>query len=170
MADGSEAEYVAYVNGRALALRRLAYMLCGDTHQADDLVQETITKLYVRWSRIRKADNLDGYVHTMLVRTFIDDRRRGWWKVLLGSPPEREAPAGAEVETRHVLRAALAQVPARQQAVLVLRYLDDRSVAEVAELLECTEGTVKSQAAHGLTALRRILARHEDMLPLRWAR
>ncbi|MFI5931580.1 SigE family RNA polymerase sigma factor [Actinoplanes sp. NPDC051494] len=162
MADGKEAEYTAYVNGRAHALRRLAYLLCGDTHQADDLVQETITKLYVRWSRVRKADNVDGYVHTMLVRTFLDDRRRGWWKVLLGTPPEREAPPGAEVETRHVLRAALAQVPARQQAVLVLRFLDDRPVAEVAELLDCSEGTVKSQTAHGLTALRRVLARQDD--------
>ncbi|GAA2546663.1 SigE family RNA polymerase sigma factor [Winogradskya consettensis] len=157
MADGSEAEYVAYVSGRIPALRRLAYLLCGNDHQADDLVQETITKIFVRWPQVRKAENIDNYVHTILVRTFLDDRRRGWWKVLLGTSPERAAPAGAAVEDREVLRAALAQVPPRQQAVLVLRFLDDRPVAEVAEIMGCSQGTVKSQTAHGLAALRRIL-------------
>ena len=117
MPDGSDAEYLAYVGGRTPTLRRVAYLLCGDGHQADDLVQETITKLYARWPRLTRIDNLDGYVHTMLVRTFLDERRRGWWKVrLFGSTPEQTEPAGIEPEDRTVLRAALARVPARQQA------------------------------------------------------
>jgi DNA-directed RNA polymerase specialized sigma24 family protein len=120
MTDGSEAEYLAYVDGRIPALRRLAFLLSGDEHQADDLVQEVITKLYVRWSRIARADNLDAYVHTMLVRTFLDEKRRGWWRVrLFGAAPEPTAPvqfrpAEQGVEDRTVLRAALAQVPPRQ--------------------------------------------------------
>jgi RNA polymerase sigma-70 factor (sigma-E family) len=163
MPDGSDAEYLAYVHGRARALRRVAYLLCGDGHQADDLVQETITKLYARWPRLGRVDNLDAYVHTMLVRTFLDERRRGWWKVKLsGAVPEPAEPAGVPSEDRAVLRAALSRVPARQQAVLVLRFLCDQPVADVARILGCSEGTVKSQTSHGLTALRKILG---DRLP-----
>jgi len=95
MPDGSDAEYLAYVHGRTHALRRVARLLCGDGHQADDLVQETITKLYARRPRLGRVDNLDAYVHTMLVRTFIDERRRGWWKVKLsGASPEPAEPGG----------------------------------------------------------------------------
>jgi hypothetical protein len=99
MADRSDAEYLAYVHGRTPALRRVAHLLCGDPHSADDLVQETITKLYARWPRLDGVDNLDAYVHTMLVRTFLDERRRGWWRVsLFGTAPERpEAGAGGAV-------------------------------------------------------------------------
>ena len=163
MPDGSDAEYLAYVAGRTSALRRVAYLLCGDGHQADDLVQETITKLYARWPRLARVDNLDGYVHTMLVRTFLDERRRGWWKVrLFGAAPERTEPDGLPAEDRTMLRTALARVPARQQAVLVLRFLCDQPVSDVARVLGCSEGTVKSQTAHGLNALRKILG---DRLP-----
>jgi DNA-directed RNA polymerase specialized sigma24 family protein len=83
MPNGPDSEYLAYVHGRVTALRRTAYLLSGDTHQADDIVQETLTKLYARWPRMQAVDNLDAYVNTMLVRTFVDDRRRGWWTVAL---------------------------------------------------------------------------------------
>src|SRR4051812_14182522 len=158
MPDRSDREYLAYVHGRIPTLRRVAYLLSGDEHEADDLVQETLTKLYARWPRIAGVQNVDGYVHTMLVRAFLDDRRRGWWKVRLfgGAPEPPPAPDGSP-EDRTLVRAALAQVPPRQQAVLVLRYLCDRPVAEVARILGCSEGTVKSQTSHGLNHLRRIL-------------
>ncbi|MCO8272159.1 SigE family RNA polymerase sigma factor [Actinoplanes sp. TRM 88003] len=158
MNDETDAGYLEYVSGRIPALRRLAYLLGGDEHQADDLVQETITKLYAKWPRIAKVENVDAYVHTMLVRAFLDEKRRGWWRVSLrGAPPERPAPAPPSSDEKTVLRAALKRIPARQQAVLVLRFLCDRSVADVAQLLGCSEGTVKSQTSHGLNALRRIL-------------
>ena len=159
MPDTSDEEYVEYVTARIPALRRLAYVLCGDEHRADDLVQQTITTLYVKWQRARTATHLDRYVRTMLVRTFLDEKRLAWARVrLFGETPEPAPVADGGVEDRHVLRAALARVPRRQQAVLILRFLYDLPVDEVAEILGCSAGTVKSQTSHGLTRLRRLLS------------
>ncbi|MGX6600996.1 SigE family RNA polymerase sigma factor [Micromonosporaceae bacterium Da 78-11] len=158
MPSGSDSEYLAYVHGRFIGLRRTAYLPSGDVHEADDIVQETFTKLYARWRRIADVDNLDAYVHTMLVRVFLDDRRRGWWKVSLpGRLPEPAPSVTGPPEDPPVLRAALAQLPPRQQAVLVLRFLCDQPVKEVAHYLRCSEGTVKSQTTHGLARLRQVL-------------
>ncbi|MET8150441.1 SigE family RNA polymerase sigma factor [Actinoplanes sp. NPDC049668] len=163
MRDGSQEEYVEYVTARIPALRRLAYLLAGDEHRADDLVQQTITTLFVKWRRARTATHLDGYVRTMLVRTYLDERRLAWARVrLLRETPERPARAGdTGVEDRHVLRAALARVPRRQQAVLVLRFYYDLPVDEVAATLGCSAGTVKSQTSRGLATLRRLLGETE---------
>jgi RNA polymerase sigma-70 factor (sigma-E family) len=152
-------EYVEYVRARIPHLRRLAYALCGHEARADDLVQQTITNLYVHWSKAQKAEHIDRYVRTMLVRNFIDERRLAWARVrLFGSLPEPSPePVTDEVEDRAVLRAALAQVPKRQRAVLVLRFLWDLPVDDVAAALNCSPGTVKSQTAHGLVTLRRLL-------------
>jgi RNA polymerase sigma-70 factor (sigma-E family) len=158
MRDGSEAEYVDYVTARIPALRRLAYLLAGDEHRADDLVQQTITTLFVKWHRARNADNLDGYVRTMLVRTFLDERRLAWARVrLFRDTPEPVPVEHGSVEDRHVVRAALARVPRRQQAVLVLRFFYDLPVDEVAGMLGCSAGTIKSQTSRGLATLRRLL-------------
>ena len=147
------------MTARLRVLRRLALLLCGDEHRADDLVQQTITKLYERWRRARTVDNLDQYVRTMLLRVFLDEKRRPWSSrvSLVGESPERSAPAGPDVEQRAVLLAALAEVPRRQRAVLVLRFLCDLPVDQVAQLLDCSAGNVKSQTHHGLARLRRQL-------------
>ncbi|WP_327008410.1 SigE family RNA polymerase sigma factor [Dactylosporangium sp. NBC_01737] len=158
MRPEAQREYVEYVTGAMPALRRLGYILCGDEHRADDLVQQAITKLYVSWQRIRDVEHLDQYVRTMVVRGFIDERRRSWFQTkLMAAPPDTPGPreATSEVEEAIVLRAALAKVPRRQQAVLVLRFLCDLPVDEVAAMLECSTGTVKSQTARGLATLRR---------------
>jgi len=160
MADAAaeEREYTEYVTARLPALRRLAYVLCGDVHRADDLVQQTITTLFVRWPKIRTVAHLDRYVRSMLVNSFIDERRLAWAKVrLFREPPERAAPVDHDIEERSLLRSALAKVPRRQQAVLVLRFIYDLPVTEVAEMLGCSEGTVKSQTSHGLNTLRKLL-------------
>ncbi len=138
MSDSTDADYLAYVHGRMAALRRWAYLLSGDTHQADDLVQETLTTVYSRWNRVSRADNIDGYVHRILVRTFLNERRRGWWKVRLfgETTPERQS-GSVNVEERQVLRAALARITPSQQAVLVLRFLCDQSVADTAQVSAC---------------------------------
>lgn len=152
-----EREYVDYVGARMPALRRVAYQLAGDPHRADDIVQQTLTRLYVKWTRARAADNLDAYTHTILVRIFLDERRLRWSRVqLVAEVPEIPSPP-ADPDDRAVVRAALAQVPPRQRAVLVLRFLADRPVDEVAQILHCSEGTVKSQTSRGLATLRRLL-------------
>jgi RNA polymerase sigma-70 factor (sigma-E family) len=157
-APAADREYIEYVTARLPALRRLAYLLTGDAHRGDDLVQQTITTLFVRWQRIRDVAHLDPYVRSMLVHCFLDERRLAWARVrLFREVPDQPAPAGPGVEERTVLRAALARVPQRQRAVLVLRFIYDLPVGEVAEILGCSAGTVKSQTSHGLTTLRRLL-------------
>ncbi|MER6596711.1 SigE family RNA polymerase sigma factor [Micromonospora purpureochromogenes] len=162
MRDGSELEYVEYVTARIPALRRLAYLLAGDEHRADDLVQQTITTLYVKWRRAQAADHLDAYVRTMLVRTYLDERRLAWARVrLFRETPEPPPFEDGGVEVRQVVRAALSRVPRRQQAVLVLRFFYDLPVDEVAGMLGCSSGTVKSQTSRGLATLRRLLGGRE---------
>lgn len=160
----SDQEYTHFVGARLPALRRLAHHLCGDPHQADDLVQETVTKLYVRWP-VRDVGNLDAYVRTMLVRTFIDDRRRGWWRVRLfgGVVHEPSVVPSGDPEDHTMLRSVLAKLPPRQQAVLVLRFLCDLPVTEVAAVLGCSAGTVKSQTSHGLATMRKLLGDRPDI-------
>ncbi|GIG62583.1 RNA polymerase sigma24 factor [Longispora fulva] len=161
-----EQYYVDYVRLRTPWLRRVAYLLCQDWHRADDLVQVTITRLYVHWRKASRTDNLDGYVRTMLLRVFLSEQRTGWRARvrLFAEPPERSvAPTGEhDPDTGLTVRAALRAVPERQRATLVLRYYLDLSVAETAEILRCSEGTVKSQTARGLDALRRTLTTQES--------
>ncbi|MEV0808929.1 SigE family RNA polymerase sigma factor [Micromonospora sp. NPDC050200] len=164
MPDASEQEYVEYLSARLPMLHRLAYSLCGNIDQADDLVQETAVRLFERWSRASRADQIDAYVRTILVRLFLDGRRKGWWRIrLFGAPPDVRRTEDHGVEDRTVLRDALAKVASRQRAVLVLRFLHDLPVDEVARTLGCSAGTVKSQTSHGLAAMRRLLGDRELM-------
>ncbi|TCO58159.1 SigE family RNA polymerase sigma factor [Actinocrispum wychmicini] len=157
-----EQQYTEYVSARLPKLRRIAFLLCGDEHRADDIVQTAITRLYVHWRKARTAANIDAYVRTIVVRTFLNEQRTGWWsKVRLADElPDRAAPPGLDVETTQVLHAALARVTPKQRAVLVLRFLYDMPVAEVAGVLGCSVGNVKAQTAHGLAALRKQLGEH----------
>ncbi|MEU9826223.1 SigE family RNA polymerase sigma factor [Micromonospora chersina] len=153
-----EREYVEYVTARLPRLHRTAYLLCADAFQADDIVQATLTALYLNWTRAAGADNLDGYVHRILVRRYLDERRRGWSRVLLGDRlPDLPVPAEQGIEERDVLLAALRSLPKGQRAVVVLRYFGDLSVEATAEALGCSAGNVKSQCARGLAALREVL-------------
>jgi RNA polymerase sigma-70 factor (sigma-E family) len=148
-------EYTEYVTAALPWLRRTAYLLCGDVHRADDVVQVAITRLYTNWRRARAADNLDAYVRAILVRTFLNERRRPWSRVrLFERVDELRSVANPDFETREEIRVALMRVPPGQRAVLVLRFLFDLPVAEAAKALRCSEGTVKSQTAAGLAALR----------------
>jgi RNA polymerase sigma-70 factor (sigma-E family) len=175
MRSDSEADYTTYVSARLTALHRAAYLLCGgDKDRADDVVQVTITKLYRSWRTASRADNVDAYVHRMLVRTYIDERRRFWSRVRLLPHADEglaglsgaEEPYGA-VEDRGVVVAALRTLPPRQRAVLVLRFLLDRPVEEVAETLGCSAGTVKSQSSRGLAVLRAALLDHPKTIGMR---
>ncbi|WP_405430072.1 SigE family RNA polymerase sigma factor [Micromonospora sp. NBC_00617] len=158
MSDRDKA-FAEYFAARSGAMRGTAYLLCGDWHRAEDLVQTAFVKLYLVWHRVARHEVLDNYVRQILVRTFLDERRRGWWRRerVGGDNAEHPAPPNAP-ENRLVLLRALASVAPRQRAVLVLRYWEDLSVEETAALLRCSPGTVKSQAARGLDTLRGLLA------------
>ncbi|ATE56596.1 SigE family RNA polymerase sigma factor [Actinosynnema pretiosum] len=160
-----DAAFAEYFAARADAMRGTAYLLCGDWHRAEDLVQTAFTKLYLAWDRLARQDALDAYTRQVVVRTFVSETRRGWFRrVTVGDlPVERAAAPVGSPEDRQVLLTALARVPARQRAVLVLRYWEDLSVRETAEALGCSEGTVKSQAARGLSALRALVVEQREV-------
>jgi RNA polymerase sigma-70 factor (sigma-E family) len=156
----SEADYRAYASARMAALRRTAYLLCGDWHHAEDAVQSVLTKLYVHWDKVERKQALDAYVRTMLVRATLEQRRRVWWRreLSVAELPDTVAHPSDSTEERLALAAALAQMPPRQRAVIVLRFWEDLDVAQTAAALGCSEGTVKSQSSRGLDSMRRLLS------------
>jgi RNA polymerase sigma-70 factor (sigma-E family) len=159
--EEDDAAYVEYVTGKALWMRRIAFLLCRDVDRADDLVQTSITKLYADWARIRRVSNLDGYTRTIIVNTFLAEQRSPWWRrVSLGHEAQLDASDGslADLDLSLDLGEALTVVPPRQRAVLVLRFYCDMSVDEVAAALGCSAGNVKSQTSRGLATLREHLA------------
>jgi RNA polymerase sigma-70 factor (sigma-E family) len=152
-------DFAEYVSARTRAVHRSAYLLCGDRHRADDLVQATFVSLFLHWRRARRADNLDAYVHRILVRRYLDEKRLSWSRVrLMWTIPEPPAPPDpGPGDDRDAIVAALRQLPKGQRTVLVLRYFDDLSVEDTAEAMGCSTGTVKSQTARALAAVRRLL-------------
>jgi RNA polymerase sigma-70 factor (sigma-E family) len=136
-------------------------MLCGDWHRADDLAQTAFVALHRRWRKVRDRGALDAYVRRTLVRAMIDETRRPWRRERsVDELPEvamADGEIGEAVANRSALLDGLRRVPPRQRAVLVLRFLEGLDVAATAEALKCSEGTVKSQTARGLTALRDVL-------------
>jgi RNA polymerase sigma-70 factor (sigma-E family) len=160
--SADEARFAEYVAARRDTVRRTAYLLCGDWHRADDLTQQAFVALYRSWRRIRDKGALDAYVRTCLTRAAIDESRRPWRRET-ATEAVQDTPAPSDIAEvvvdRQVVRTALAAVPPRQRAALVLRYYDGLDIAATASALECSEGTVKSQSARGLAALRRELAR-----------
>ncbi|MGH4026216.1 MAG: SigE family RNA polymerase sigma factor [Pseudonocardiaceae bacterium] len=164
MDQREEQEFTDYFTARRDAVRRTAYLICGDWHRADDLAQTAFVALHRRWRKVRDRAALDAYVRRTLVRAAIDESRRPWRREYpVDSPPE-SAPGrstqdavGEAVANRSALVDGLQQVPPRQRAVLVLRFLEGQSVTAVASALKCSEGTVKSQTARGLETLRAAL-------------
>jgi RNA polymerase sigma-70 factor (sigma-E family) len=157
MSDRDKA-FAEYFAARSDVMRATAYLLCGDWHRAEDLVQTAFAKLYLHWNRVSRHEALDPYARKILLRVFIDDGRRGWWRRerVQEAPVDRPAVTG-HTDDRLVLTGALAGIPPRQRAVLVLRYFEDLSVEDTAAALNCTPGTVKSQAARGLHAMRKLM-------------
>lgn len=155
-----ELDFAAYVDGRGSALRGTAYLLCGDWHTAEDLTQAALIKLYLAWRRIDRAGSVDAYARRVLLRTFLDERRRPWRRERAAAePPDRAALADAPrgVDERLALRAALHRLPPTQRAAVVLRYWCDLDIRETAAALGVSEGTVKSASSRGLAALREVL-------------
>lgn len=157
MSGAGDAEFAALFAARARHVRRVAYLLCGDWARAEDLAQTAFAKLYAAWPRLRDAQAAEAYLAKVLTRTFVDDNRRAWRREHPTADLPDRAAGPAPTDDRLVLLAALATVPPRQRACLVLRFFADCSVAETAQALGCTAGTVKSNTARGLDALRRVL-------------
>lgn len=171
MRKSDEDRFREFAREQAVMLRRSAYLLCGDWHLAEDLVQSTLVKMYGAWPRIQRTDRPVNYARVTLTRCWLDERRRPWRRSeeRSGELPEvadgtvDPALALQRSSARRHLFDALAEVPPRQRAVLVLRYFSGFSVAETAEAMDCTEGTVKSQTARGLDALRVVLADRDEL-------
>jgi RNA polymerase sigma-70 factor (sigma-E family) len=142
---------------RVAAVRRTAYLLCGDWQQAEDLTQTAFARLYAAWPRLRDPGAAEAYLRRIVVRAQVDESRRPWRRERPAAELPERATADDSTDDRVVLLAALAHVPPRQRACLVLRYFADCSVDEAAAALRCTTGTVKSNTARGLDALRAAL-------------
>jgi RNA polymerase sigma-70 factor (sigma-E family) len=148
-------EFSDFFTSRFDRARRSVYALCGNWSEAEEITQHAFVKVYAKWPRISR-DNPDAYLRTVATRLFLDTRRRGRGREhAVAEPPDQPSydPDGHE---RHSLLAALQYVPTKQRATLVLRFLHDLSIEQVAEALNCSAGTVKSQTARGLHTLRAV--------------
>ncbi|WP_328448191.1 SigE family RNA polymerase sigma factor [Streptomyces sp. NBC_00386] len=145
--------FEAFAQSRQRSLYRTAYLLCGDPDTARDLTQTTLAKLFQHWGRASAADHIEAYARTVLTRTYLAERRRRLRDLLAHSRPDPR-PAPDHTDLRVTLMSALAGLPPRARAMVVLRYWEDQSVESVAELLKCSESTVKSQCSRSLAKLR----------------
>lgn len=160
-----EEEFREFAVAAIPRLRRFAHAACHDAHRADDLVQATLEKMYAAWPRVHGVESPFAYARTVLVRVLVSEQRRHWWSrevstgdatlAYLAEPVTGRG--AAEADSRLDLVAALAALPPRQRLAVVLRHLEDLPVAEVARVMGCSEGTVKSTTSDGLAALRRSL-------------
>ncbi|VXC32864.1 SigE family RNA polymerase sigma factor [Nocardioides sp. AX2bis] len=152
-----EAAFVEFAEAVRGRLRRTAYLMCGDWDRASDHVQEGLIRVYVAWPRLTRAGGEYAYARKAVTSAFLDSaRRRSSTEVL--TEHDRDVPSGHDlagsVAERAALMSALADLPPRQRACVVLRFFEDLSVADTAALLRCTEGTVKSQTSRALASLR----------------
>jgi len=140
-------------------LSRTAYLLTRDRALAEDLVQSALEKTHRHWRRIERVDSPEVYTRRVMINTAISWRRRRKWAEvpLLPSDEGGHADPYGQADNRHLLLRALRDLPPRTQAILVLRYFEDRSEAEIAQLLGCSAGSVKSQASRGIARLRTLL-------------
>ncbi len=159
-----DAEFRRFVGSRSAALLRLAYLLAADRSSAEDLLQTALVRSYLRWRRI--SGDPERYVRRVLVTVAASERRRAHHRrelpsAYLPEAPQAEEPYG-QLDARDRLRMALAELPPRQRAAVVLRHWAGLEPAEVAELLGCSAGTVRSQTARGLDKLRRAYAAQSE--------
>ncbi|MDG4836040.1 SigE family RNA polymerase sigma factor [Micromonospora sp. WMMD967] len=151
--------YEEFADTRLAPLLRYAVMLTGDPHHAQDLVQETMVRVQLNWRRVSRADSPERYVRRMLTNQYVDWRRGSWVRrVLLREEPDASVPASSDHAQSAVDRdqvwSWLARLPRRQRAALVLRYYEDLPDAEIADVLGCAVGTVRSSISRALATLR----------------
>jgi RNA polymerase sigma-70 factor (sigma-E family) len=160
LTNDRDEQFRSYVlASRGKLVRTATFLASGDPHAAEDLVQTALMRLYVAWSRVR-PESIDAYARKAMVNGLIDNRRRGFARLERSQPvlPDIAVEDVRPSDTDTVVFIALAALPPRMRAAVVLRHLLELSVAETADILNCSEGTVKSQTARGLDQLRAALA------------
>ena len=156
----------ALVEVRAASLLRTAYLLTGDRHTAEDLVQTAFAKLYLSWDKVQRRELVDGYVRRILVNEHNSLWRRPWKRRELSTEtvPETQSESHAHDRTDDGEAAAMWRfvqtLPRKQRAVIVLRYYEDLSEAETADVLGISVGTVKSQASRAIAGMRSRVGDH----------
>jgi RNA polymerase sigma-70 factor (sigma-E family) len=160
-----DAGFREFASARLDRIRHTAYLICGDWHTADDAVSTALLKLYKDWRRVSQVENLDAYLRRALVNAWLDDRRRPWRREKSVSElPHRAVPAEAgSVDERLTVLQHLAALPPRQRAVIVLRFYCEVSVEETAQILQCSQSTVKTQTARALETLRAAMVDVSDL-------
>lgn len=155
----------AFVDARGRSLIRCAYLLTGDHHLAEDLVQSVLTKVALRWWRLGSPDHADAYARKAIYREYVS-----WWRVArnreipVDATPERDGHSFADASVHKLaLDDALAKLAPRQRAVILLRFYEDRDVEQAAAILGCSAGTVKSQTHFALAKLRELCAELVDL-------
>jgi RNA polymerase sigma-70 factor (sigma-E family) len=156
MDPGLDEEFANFVDGRFTALQQFGYLLTGEWHLAEDLVQTSLTKVWFHRKSLRSISALESYTRTVMVNTSTQWWRRKWkGETPTEFLPEPAAPSQyGVVEDRDRLLRALATLPRRTRAALVLRYFEDLPDAEVAQIMGCSPSTVKSSVSRGLAKLR----------------
>ncbi|GAA1717036.1 SigE family RNA polymerase sigma factor [Kribbella yunnanensis] len=159
-----DAEFTEFAAMMIRPLRRTAYLMCGDWHRAEDAAQDALVKVYRRWNRIERREGVKSYAHRAVVTSVLDQSRKPWRRE---RPDETDEAAlvmpdiGGPVDNRLLVIKALAQLAPSQRACVVLRYYNDLSVEETAEILGVSQGGVKSQTSRGLDRLRELLGHTE---------
>ncbi|MFI5854547.1 SigE family RNA polymerase sigma factor [Streptomyces parvulus] len=163
MRQGRADEYAEFAGARAGHLYRSACLLtAGDTHLAEDLVQETLGRLYLRWGRVARVENPAAYAQTVLTRTFLaHQRRRSSGERATDVLPDLPGAGDGDASLRLTLLDALARLPAKDRAVVVLRYWEDRSVEQTADVLGVSSAAVRTRCSRALGRLRELLG--EDL-------
>ena len=152
-----DADFAGFVTARGDALWRSAWLLTGDSHRAEDLVQAALAKAWPHWQRITRSGDGEAFVRRVMYTTYVAWWRRRWnAELTTGSIPERtsQAETAEDLGRRHDVAVALGQLPRGQRAVVVLRYYEDLTEAQTASVLGCSVGTVKSQMSRALARLR----------------
>jgi RNA polymerase sigma-70 factor (sigma-E family) len=157
-------DFEEFARARTPQLYRTAWLLTGDRHHAEDLVQETLAKMFRVWRGLQRIDNPAAYAQTVLARTFISQRRRrSWGEQPVSSMPERADRPG-DPALRISLQTALAELAPLDRAVLVLRFFEDRSVEQVALDLGKNAGAIRTRTSRALERLRAVLGADVDHL------
>lgn len=168
VADGRDAAFARYVGLRQHVLLRTAVLLTGDLATAEDLLQTALARLYLAWHRVEREEAMDAYVRRIMVNQYTTWWRRAWRHRETSVDPaelpsQRSQTAGvdAEVVERAALWRVVQMLPPRQRATVVLRYYEDLSEAQTAEVMGCSVGTVKAASSRALAKLRPLLSRED---------